>query len=108
HASGTTDEDDRPVARALQPGLQDHRHEIADVQARRRRVVTAIEGNRPLVEKSAETGAVGDVGQETACVEFVEDMHGAREPNAFRCDTPSPRPPSLSFCIWRMSVVFAI
>ena len=43
HAGGAADDDDRPVAGALQPRLHDHRHEVADVQARRRRVVAGVE-----------------------------------------------------------------
>ncbi len=78
HAGRSADEHDRLVTRALQSRLHDQRHEVADVQARGGRVVAAVEGDRAFREQRRKARAIRDVGHETACVELVENLHGAR------------------------------
>ena len=78
HSRRAADDDDRLVSGALQPGLNDHRHQVTDVEARRRRVVAGVQRYGSVGQQFLEGVAIGNVGQQAAGGEFVENVHGAK------------------------------
>ena len=68
------------MAGALQPVEQHDLHQAADVQARRGAVEADVGGDDPLAQRSVERGLVGDLVDEAARSERVEEFglwHGA-------------------------------
>ena len=90
HAGGAADEDERRVARVLEPPGRGQLDQVAHVQARCGRVEPDIEPDAPLAQRRAERVAVGRVRDQAAPLEVVEDVrpglggHAASLPHGLR------------------------
>ena len=73
HAGGAADQEVRRVAGVLEAARGGQLHEVAHVQAGRRRVEPHVELDAPLAERRAERVAVGRVGDQPAPLEVVEE-----------------------------------
>ena len=73
HSGRPSGKGDRPVAEVLKPPKQEQGDEIADVETVGRRVEPAVQGDRTLVEATAQLGLVGHVLDESPRPQVVED-----------------------------------
>ena len=79
HAGGAADQGDRLVAGFLEALEDEHRHQMAEVQAVGRRVEAAIERYRFLSQQLVERLGVGDLGDQAALVQILDEgglVHG--------------------------------
>ena len=73
HAGGAADQRDGLVAGFLEALEDEHRHEVAEVQAVRRRVEAAIERYRFLSQQFVERLGVGDLGDQAAILQILDE-----------------------------------
>jgi hypothetical protein len=72
---------DRPVTGQLEPAHGQQHDQIADMQARRGRVETAVERYRTGSQRFAQFVEVGRVGDQASPGEFVDDVHACMVPS---------------------------
>src|SRR5207248_11238439 len=77
HAGRAADHDDRLVPRELEAFEQYRRHQVADVETRRRRIVAGIHRHDLRREELRETCWIGAVSVQSTLLELVEDQHVA-------------------------------
>ena len=92
-AGGAADQGERPVPVLLEPAHREDLHEVAQVQARRRRVEAAVQRDRPGRRGRAQRVEVGALRDQAAPGQFVDDRgHGVILPH------PRARHSSRSVC----------
>ena len=91
HPRRPAHEQQRPVPGALEDPRHHQLDEVAEVQARRRRVEADVERHRPGVEVRGERLLVGRVGEQSPPLQLVQHVGHGRQPYASRVRREPPR-----------------
>src|SRR5262249_57006620 len=97
HARAATDHGNRPMPSALKVSERHDADQVARVQAGRGRVEALVQRDLATVQRTPQPGLVGDLRDEPACFERVDNACGGRgpwcAPSTEPCRSPPRAPP---------------